>query len=204
MSKHADRLPYDEEADTEPVSPGGIQASESGKDFRHCFLGDAAACVEHVDAHLLIRTTAAHEKSTAGLGIFDGIADKIAKDSTEKQSIAYDGSSCRNRPDLDALLQGSFLVLVAGLPQQRLEADGRELHVLGMLAQAKSRDQLVELFGEAIDGDLTRRQVAQLRFRSYPDAKELVSTLDDLKWLPEIVTCDGKKQRLEIRESLWL
>lgn len=59
---------------------------------------------------------------------------------------------------------------MAGLPQQRLEADGREFHLLGMFAEAKSSNQLIKLFGEAIDGDLTPFQQAQLKFSSNADA----------------------------------
>ena len=47
------------------------------------------------------------------------------------------------------------MVLVAGLLQQRLEADGRKFYIRGMLAEAKSPNKLIKLFGEAIDGDLT-------------------------------------------------
>ena len=61
MSEHSDRLAYDEEANAEPVAPGMIQASESVEDFRHFFLGDTAARIEYVDAHVLAGMTAAHE-----------------------------------------------------------------------------------------------------------------------------------------------
>src|SRR5262249_36421349 len=125
MSEHADRLAHDEEADTQSVAPCMIQTSESVEDFRHCFLRDAAACVEYVDADVLIGLTAAYENSATRLCVFDGVADYIAKNSTKKQSIAYDVRACRNHSDFDALLQGGLFVLVADLPQQRLEANRR-------------------------------------------------------------------------------
>jgi hypothetical protein len=41
---------------------------------------DADARVANVDAHVLARTAAANENSAFGLGIFDGVADQISKD----------------------------------------------------------------------------------------------------------------------------
>jgi hypothetical protein len=43
-----------------------------------------------------------------------------------------------------------------------------------MFAEAKSSNQLIKLFGEAIDGDLTPLQQAQLRFSSNADAWKFV------------------------------
>src|SRR5262249_51684635 len=122
MSEHTDRLAHDEEADTQSVAPRMIQTSESVEDFRHCFLGDATACIEYVDADVLIGLTAAYENSATRLCVFDGIADDIAKNSAKKQSIAHNVRACRNHSNFDSLLQGGFFVLVADLPQQRLEA----------------------------------------------------------------------------------
>jgi hypothetical protein len=84
MSEHSDCLAHDEEANTEPVAPRMIQPSEGVEDFRHFLIGDTAARIEHVDAHVLTNMTAAHENSAAGFGVFDGVASQIAKDGTEK------------------------------------------------------------------------------------------------------------------------
>jgi hypothetical protein len=59
-------------------------------------------------------------------------------------------------------------------------------------------------FGEAIDGNQARLQLAELGFRPNADTDKFVTALDDLEWLPEIVTRDGEEQRLEVRKFLWL
>src|SRR6516165_8021269 len=106
MSEHADCLAYDEEADAEPVAPLMVKTGEGVEDFLHFLFRDAAALIEDVDADVATHMAAAHEDATAGLGIFDGVADQVTEHGAEKQGIAHDRCTGRNGPDLDSLSQG--------------------------------------------------------------------------------------------------
>jgi hypothetical protein len=63
-----------------------------------------------------------------------------------------------------------------------------QLHALGVLAEPKGGEQLIKLILQPIDGVLAELQQTQLGFRSNAKTQKLVRALDDLKWLPEIVT----------------
>jgi hypothetical protein len=68
-----------------------------------------------------------------------------------------------------------------------------------VVAEPEGGEQLIKLIPQPIDGALTGPQQAQLGFRSNAETQQLVRALDDLKWLPEIVSRYRKQHRLEIR-----
>ncbi len=63
-----------------------------------------------------------------------------------------------------------------------------QLYPLRVLAEPEGGEQLIKLIPQPIDGALTGPQQAQLGFRSNAETQQLVRALDDLKWLPEIVS----------------
>jgi hypothetical protein len=167
-------------------------------------LRDTDARVANVDAHVLARPAAANENPAFGVGIFDSVIDQIPEDAIEKHRIAHDGRVSRAHTDLDPLLQCAFLIFVACLPKQRFERDGRELQLLGMLIEANSPQQLIKLAAEAIDCVLTRLQQILFGFGPNADAEKVVGVLDDLQWLPKIMTGHSEEHGLKVGGPLWV
>src|SRR5258708_17593787 len=198
MSEHFDGPAHDEQPDTESITPRGIKSSECLKDSRQLLTRDTDARVANVDAHVLAGTAAANENPALGFGIFDSVADQISEDAVEKQRIAHDGRASGAHTDVNPLLQGAFLIFMACLPKQRFERDGRELRLLGMLIEAKSPQQLIELPTEAIDCVLTRLQQVLFGFGPDADAETFVSALDDLQWLSKIMASHGEEHGLKV------
>ncbi len=64
--------------------------------------------------------------------------------------------------------------------------------------------ELLSRNGKPVDRILIGPQISQLGTRSDPKPKELVSTLNDLEWLAEIVPRYGKQHCLEIRDPVRL
>jgi hypothetical protein len=77
MSKQADCLAYDEEADAEPVAPLMVKTAEGVEDFLHFLFRDAADPIEDVDADVATNMAAAHENATAGLGILTALPTRL-------------------------------------------------------------------------------------------------------------------------------
>jgi hypothetical protein len=165
---------------------------------------DTDARVANVDARVSARTAAANENPAFGFGIFYSVADQISEDAIEKHRIAHDGRASGAHTDLNPLPQCAFLVFKACLPKQRFERDGRELRPLGMLIEADSSQQLIELPVEAIDCVLTRLQQTLFGFGPDADAEKFVRTLDDLQWLSKIMAGHSEEQRLKVGGPLWV
>ena len=107
-------------------------------------------------------------------------------------------TSCR------AISDAPFLIFLACLPKQRFERDGRELRFLGMLVEANSAQQLIELPIEAIDCLLARLQQNLLGFGSDADAEKFVGALDNLQRLSKIVAGHGEEHGLKVGGALWI
>jgi len=107
-------------------------------------------------------------------------------------------TSCR------AISDAPFLIFLACLPKQRFERDGRELRFLGMLVEANSAQQLIELPIEAIDCLLARLQQNLLGFGSDVDAEKFVGALDNLQRLSKIVAGHGEEHGLKVGGALWI
>jgi hypothetical protein len=93
---------------------------------------------------------------------------------------------------------------MACLPKQRFERDGREFRPLGMLIEANSPQQLIELPIEAIDRVLTLLQQTLFGFGPDADAEKFVGALDDLQWLSKIMAGHGEEQGLKVGGPLWV
>jgi hypothetical protein len=90
------------------------------------------------------------------------------------------------------------------LPKQVFKRDGRELRALGMLTEANSIQQLIELPIEAIDRVLAPPQQILLRFGPDADAEKFVGALDDLQRLSKIMAGDGEEHGLKVGGLLWV
>jgi hypothetical protein len=159
---------------------------------------DTDARVANVDAHVLARTAAANENPAFGFGIFYGVADQILENAVEKHRIAHDGRASGAHTDVDPLLECAFLIFMACLPKQWFERNRRELRLLGMLIEANSSQQLIELPIEAIDRLLTPLQQILLGFGPDADAEKFVGALDDLQRLSKIMAGHGEEYGLKV------
>jgi len=165
---------------------------------------DTDARVANVDAHVLARTATANENPAFRFGIFYSVADQIPEDAIEKHRIAHDGRASGAHTDVNPLLQRAFLIFLASLPKQRFECDGRESHLLGMLIEARSPQQLIELPIEAVDCVLTRLQQILFGFGPNADAEKFVGVLDNLQWLSKIVASHGEEHGLKVGGPPWV
>jgi hypothetical protein len=152
----------------------------------------------------LARTAAANENPAFGFSIFYSVADQISENAIEKHRIAHDGCASGAHTDVDSLLERAFLILMAGLPKQGFERDGREISFLGVFIEANSSQQLIELPIEAIDRVLAPPQQILLRFGPDADAEKFVGALDDLQRLSKIMTSHGEEHGLKLGGPLWV
>jgi hypothetical protein len=187
MSEHFDGPAHNEQPDTKSITACGIKPRERLKDSRQLLIHDTDARVTHVDAHVLARTAAANENPAFGFGIFDGVADQISEDATEKHRIAHDVCASGAHADVNPLLKRAFFVFTACLLKQRLDRDRRELRLIGMLMESSSTEQLIELPTEAIDCAPTRPEHILLGFRPDSGAEKFVGASDNLQWLSKIM-----------------
>jgi hypothetical protein len=165
---------------------------------------DTDTRVANVDAHVLTRTAAANENPAFGFSIFYSVADQISENAIEKHRIARDGCASGAHTDVDPLLERAFRILIAGLPKQGFECDGREMSFLGVFIEAHGSKQLIELPIEAIDRVLAPLQQILLRVGPDADAEKFVGALDDLQRLSKIMTNHGEEHGLKVGCPLWV
>jgi hypothetical protein len=143
---------------------------------------------------------AAKKDATSRLGVLDCIADQVAQGGAEKQAIAQYRGIAGNHVDAYAPAQRSLFVLTASLPQDLIDAHRRQLQAPRRFPDSQRSQDLLQLLLEPVDGVLTGPQISKFGARSDSKPKELVSALNDLEWLPEIVPGYGEQRCLEIRD----
>ena len=121
MPQYADGLAHDKEADAQTVALGRFQASKRLKDSWHLISRDANSSIVHVDTDALAGATATKKNATAGLCVFDGIANQVAQDGAEEQRVAANRSAGLNNANADPSLQSSNLVFATYLSKQGLD-----------------------------------------------------------------------------------
>jgi hypothetical protein len=131
---------------------------------------------------------ATEENAPTGRREFHGVVDQIAKDGAEKQRVAENRCSCLDHTNADSLLQSRNLVLPTSFPKQGADRNRRQLHLLRVFVQPEGGDQLIKQSPQLINRVLAAPQQTQFRFCSSTKAEQLMRPLDDLKWLPEIVS----------------
>jgi hypothetical protein len=103
VSQNSDRLAHDEEANAQTIASRRIKPGEGFEHSRHLVPGYADSSVIHVNADPLVGVPATDENAATRLCVFDGIADQVAQNGTEKQSIALNRSASRDRTNADSL-----------------------------------------------------------------------------------------------------
>jgi hypothetical protein len=202
VAENSERLTHDEETDAQTVASCGIQPGKGLEDFRNLLTRNSSARVVHIDPDSRTGVPAANKDATSRLGVLDCIADQIAQGGPEKQAIAQYRGVAGNHVDAYALAQRSLFVLAASLPQHLLDAYRRQLEAPRKFSDAQRSQDLLQLLLKPVDGVLTGPQTSEFGARSDPKRKEFVSALDDLEWLPEIVSGYGEQHRLEVRDSV--
>jgi hypothetical protein len=103
VSQNSDRLAHDEEANAQTIASRRIKTGEGLEHSRHLVPGYTDSSVIHVNADPLVGVPATDENAATRLCVFDGIADQVAQNGTEKQSIALNRSASRDRTNADSL-----------------------------------------------------------------------------------------------------
>jgi hypothetical protein len=103
VSQYADCLAHDEEPDAETIAPRTINTGEGLEHSRHLVRGNTDSGVMHVNTDALVGVTATDENAATGLCVFDGVADQVAQNGTEKQRIALNRGAGRDRSDTDTV-----------------------------------------------------------------------------------------------------
>jgi len=119
VSQDSDRLAHDEEADSETVASRRIKTGEGLERPRHLVPGHTDSGVIHVNTDALVGVTATDENAATGLCVFDGVADQVAQNGTEKQCIALNRRAGRDRTNADSVCLSCNFALVGSLLQQR-------------------------------------------------------------------------------------
>ena len=119
VSQDSDRLAHDEEADAETIASSRIKTREGLEHPRHLVPGHTDSGVIHVNTDVLVGVTATDENAATGLCVFDGVADQVAQNGTEKQCIALNRRAGRDRTNADSVCLSCNFALVGNLLQQR-------------------------------------------------------------------------------------
>ena len=100
--------------------------------------------------------------------------------------------------DAYALAQRGPFILSASLPQDLMDAYRHELEAPRTFSDAQRSQDLLQLLLKPVDRVLTGPQKSQFGARSDSKAKKFVSALNDLEWLPEIVSGYGEQHSFKI------
>src|ERR1700758_4990660 len=110
----------------------------------------------------------------------------------------------RNRADAYAIFQRCGFVLATRLPQDLINAHGPEFHSRSAFCKPQRRLQLLELVFEPVDRVLARLQEPSLQPCPMSEPEKLVSTLNDLQRLPQVMRGDCQQHRFKIGNQVWL
>jgi hypothetical protein len=97
VSQDSDRLANDEEADAQTIASLRIKTGEGLKYSGHLVPGDTDSGVIDINTDALAGVTATDENVATGLCVFDGVANQVAQNGTEKQRIALNRGAGRER-----------------------------------------------------------------------------------------------------------
>jgi len=88
VAQNSNRLPHDEESDTQSIAWYGVKAGEGLEHPGHLFARNSDSRVIHVDPNTRTDVPAAKKDPTSWLGVLDCVTEQIAQGGTEQQAVA--------------------------------------------------------------------------------------------------------------------